>query len=156
VSTATQTLPDISSTSTPSTPINTNPSSPTSSGFTLPTDAVLPLDCPHLNGSAQVVTLGSQSWTFKIECNVDFLGAVTIMAVTVYSLGDCLRACASYNRNSNSNGCIATEFGANMTFLEPNDFGTCFLKNATGTVFISGNNPNPHAVGVLTSSPLSL
>jgi hypothetical protein len=110
---------------------------------------MLALDCPAIDGQNQTVILGAQSSTFKVECGVDFLGRVTIMAVTVYSLEDCLRACASYNRNSNSKGCIAVEFGANMTFLEPNDFGTCFLKNGTGTVFNSGSNPNPHAAAVL-------
>ncbi|KAK3942115.1 hypothetical protein QBC46DRAFT_352573 [Diplogelasinospora grovesii] len=129
----------------------TSSTSSSVSGYVPPTNVMLALDCPNLDGQHQTVTLGSQSWTFKMECDMDYLGSVTIVAVTVYALQDCLKACASYNRNLQSNGCIAIEFGANMTFLEPNDFGTCWLKNGTGTVYLSGSNPNPHAAAVLVS-----
>lgn len=116
-----------------------------------PTDVMLALDCPGLDGQNQVIILESQSWTFRIECDVDFVGDVTLMALRAHSLEDCLMACASYSRNSNSNDCIAAEYGTNMTFLL-NDYGTYFLKNGTGTVYTSGSNPNPHADTVLTSA----
>ena len=54
-----------------------------------------------------------------------------ILAVTAYSLTDCLKACASFNRNANTNDeCKGVVFDAQLSYAHIYA-GTCFLKRST-------------------------
>ncbi|KAH8885015.1 hypothetical protein GQ53DRAFT_770529 [Thozetella sp. PMI_491] len=105
------------------------------STFVPPAIAMLALDCPNLDGQSQLVTMKSQKFTFKIQCFMDYTDAVTFMAVTTYTFQDCISAYASYNTYTRSRGCQAVKLGTNRTFLEPDHYGTCYLKNGTGILF---------------------
>ncbi len=138
---------------TPTTGSPTGSASPsgTSAEFTAPTDVVVALDCPTIDTSTQVITLGDHISTFQINCNTDYNGqGIDIVAVTVYSLRDCMRSCASYNLNSNTTNCAAVEFAADLDAVVPNDYGNCFLKFGTGE--INKSVDNIHAGAVLVSS----
>ena len=112
------------------------------SAFSAPTGVLLELDCPNIDGTNQVIALGDDSWTFEAKCGVDFNGNIDILAIVAYSFRDCMKACASYNRNRGSNDCLAVEFSADMNAIVPNNFGTCFLKSGTGKQNDYGKNTN--------------
>ena len=123
---------------------------PTADGFTAPTDVRVALDCQNIDKSNMVIQLGNMKSTFQVACNTDYSGKIDILAVTVYSIQDCLKACASYNRNSNSTNCAAVSFGANLTAVVPANFGNCFLKTGTGTSYT--NKDASHVGATLVAS----
>ena len=132
-------------------PTGSSAPSGTAAEFTAPTDVVIALNCPSIDTSTQVITLGDHISTFQINCNTGYNGGgIDILAVTAYSLRDCLRSCASYNLNSNTTNCAAVEFAADLDAVLPNDYGNCFLKFGTGD--INKSVDNIHAGAVLVSS----
>jgi hypothetical protein len=60
-----------------------------------------------------------------MTCGVDNHGG-DIVGIKLYSLDDCLKACASYNRFSTPGGdsCLGVQFTAELGKYD----GTCFLK----------------------------
>ncbi|PVH67602.1 hypothetical protein DL98DRAFT_443216, partial [Cadophora sp. DSE1049] len=100
----------------------------TSTGASLlsvPTTGVLALDCPNIDDTELRMTLVETS-VFAVICGRDYPGASNdILAVTAYSLTDCARACASYNRNSGSKICRGAAFKADLTANVPVNFGNC-------------------------------
>ncbi|CAG8953570.1 hypothetical protein HYFRA_00010028 [Hymenoscyphus fraxineus] len=100
-----------------------------------PSPSTIARDCT----SPKKFTIGGKyENTFSITCNKDFVppsvGFVDIIALTVYSINDCARACASYNRNiGGGNKCIAAAFDANWAAVGK-DAGNCWLKNTTATI----------------------
>ena len=133
--------------------------------FPLPTTGRLPLDCPQLTGSRQTIVLGQRAFDFDITCGLDWssAGGVDVVAVIVYSLRDCLQACASYNRNGDlrsgvSGGgigtarerCVAVTFNSDLGESIPLNFGTCWLKNSTASPLPGG--PNTYAGAALVAA----
>lgn len=79
----------------------------------------LSLDCPNLDQTTKKVALGSNTWSFALQCGVDYPGAKNdILAVTVYTLDDCLRSCLSYNRNLGRADCVGVSFNAGKRNLD--------------------------------------
>lgn len=111
---------------------------------------MLALDCPNIDGSNQVISLGDDTYTYEAKCGYDFNGDIDILGVTAYSFRDCLKACSSYNRNRGSNDCLAVSFSAEMKDIVPDNFGTCFLKTGTGTQH--NYNRNTNVAATLVSS----
>ncbi|KAI0159561.1 hypothetical protein GGR57DRAFT_499888 [Xylariaceae sp. FL1272] len=105
-------------------------STATAGRLVVPT-GVVALDCPSLSGTSETIKLGSKSWVFDLTCGTDFAGG-DIGAVIVYSLNDCLQACAAHNFFSGDDSCQHVTFNANQTFEVPKDYGNCWLK--TGDV----------------------
>ena len=63
---------------------------------------------------------------FTVICGRDYPGAKNdILAVTAYSLTDCARACASYNKNSGSKECKGAAFKNDLTYNVPVNYGNC-------------------------------
>jgi hypothetical protein len=101
----------------------------------------LPLDCPGLTGKTQRIELGTQAWEFTPTCGLDYIGTFDLLAIITYKFEDCLRACASYNRNHGSDGCKAVHFEAhNIYKVAEENYGNCWLKNSTGTENRSGGS----------------
>jgi hypothetical protein len=129
--------PAISTTSTSSTlPIST-------SLISVPPSGKVVTGCPGLGGTLQRSIVGSTSWNFQIKCQGDFLGRtnaeIDIMAMRAYTFNDCLKACATYNKQKGSNACRAVAFNAD---LEYTGNGNCYIKNGTGNEIISGSKDN--------------
>lgn len=99
-----------------------------------PTKGKLKLDCPKLDGTKQIVNVRDRSYTFDVECGVDYNGVgLDIAAITTYSLHDCIMACAMYNNKYGSaSPCIAAAFNTDLTGSVAANYGTCFIKNSTG------------------------
>jgi hypothetical protein len=97
-----------------------------------PTQGRLAFDC-H-NETVESVAISPRTWSFRTRCGADWAGP-DIAALTVYTFRDCLKACASYNRNSGVEKCVAVVFNPDLTWSIRENFGTCLLKNATGTGF---------------------
>jgi hypothetical protein len=117
-----------------------------------PTTGVLALDCPGIDQTTQFVSLAPNDYAFNTSCGTDINGDnVDIMAVVAYSYYDCLMACASFNRDSDSSGCAGVEFNADMTNVVANYFGTCWLKKFVDSLTVDTNstNLNLHVAGVL-------
>ena len=106
---------------------------PTRAPVACPASGIVPLDCPALNGTIQTVSLGQNSWDFRITCGLDYNGVTDIVAVISHSFKDCLQACASYNLNHKADQCIALHFAADLDNSVPINFGNCWLKTSTGT-----------------------
>ncbi|KAK3370632.1 hypothetical protein B0H63DRAFT_318830 [Podospora didyma] len=124
--------------SNPAAATTTPPSQPdtatTGTRIVVPTTGLLPLDCPSLTGKNQTVDMKTTIVRFQLLCSVDLrVSNANILAVTAYSLTDCLRACASFNlRSSNANKeCQGVVFNSELSQVEDH-FGTCFLKRSSG------------------------
>ncbi|KAL2062869.1 hypothetical protein VTL71DRAFT_5941 [Oculimacula yallundae] len=125
---ATATDASASGTGTPSS------TSTTASIITVPTAGTVALDCPTIDGTQIRMALGSTTSVFDLVCGRDYPGSRNdIVALTVYSVDDCARACASYNRNSGSKFCKGAAYRSDLTRNIPVNFGNCWLKNATST-----------------------
>lgn len=98
------------STSQPATATNTNTYYAVPSDVTVPSvKVVVDLECPRIDQTSDVV----EGVTWDLICGSDFVGpSIDILAATAYSWRDCARACATYNRNSGSNGCVAISYNA--------------------------------------------
>ncbi|KAL0765717.1 hypothetical protein CaCOL14_011941 [Colletotrichum acutatum] len=118
-------------------PASTDSDSP----IVVPTQGKIQLPCPAMKGETRTIALSDVDAKFVMHCGMSFgaKGALDIVAVVVYSYLDCLRACASYNRNSGSKTCVAATFNANLGNIGPNN-GNCWLKNATSPRSISHNS----------------
>ena len=106
-----------------------------------PVDGNLPLDCPGLTGKTQRISLGTEAWEFAPTCGLDYIGTFDLLAVLTYRFEDCLRACASYNRNHGKDDCKAIHFEAHNVYqVTEVNYGNCWLKNSTGTEKRGGGN----------------
>ncbi|KAH7380959.1 hypothetical protein BKA64DRAFT_713513 [Cadophora sp. MPI-SDFR-AT-0126] len=106
-------------------------SSTSASIISVPTAGTVALDCPNIDNTELRMTLVETS-VFTVICGRDYPGAKNdILAVTVYSLTDCARACASYNRNSGSKDCKGAAFKNDLSYNVPVNYGNCWLKNNT-------------------------
>ncbi|ETS86672.1 hypothetical protein PFICI_00500 [Pestalotiopsis fici W106-1] len=114
------------------------PTGTSSSVLSVPT-GVVALDCPSLTNQDQVISLASQSWTFKPTCGTNYIGA-DITAIIVYSFRDCLQGCAAMNYFSGNATCAAVTFNANQTLEIPKDYGNCWLKTGSGQVDVGSSN----------------
>ncbi|CZS89596.1 uncharacterized protein RCO7_02513 [Rhynchosporium graminicola] len=111
----------------------TSSSSTTSSIIMVPTAGTVFLDCPTIDGTQIQMNLGSP-YVFNLVCGRDFPGAKNdIVALTVYSVDDCARACASMNRNSGNKICKGAAYKSDLTLNVPVNYGNCWLKNTTST-----------------------
>lgn len=71
---------------------------------------------------------------FTVICGRDYPGpSINILAIVAYSLKDCAKACASYNKNANSIKCKGAAFSTDLTNDVPVNYGTCWLKNNTAS-----------------------
>ncbi|CZR61210.1 uncharacterized protein PAC_11106 [Phialocephala subalpina] len=143
ITTITTTITAIAASTTSGSASSTSSSAAASSTarVTVPTNGTIALSCPSLNNANLAVSLTTTS-TFTVTCGRDFVAinhVTDILAITVYSIDDCAKACASYNRNLGSVGCVAATFNADLSQV-PLNFGTCWLKNGTGTVTSSSSN----------------
>ncbi|PVH83239.1 hypothetical protein DL98DRAFT_513502 [Cadophora sp. DSE1049] len=99
--------------------------------ISVPTAGTVALDCPNIDNTELRMTLVETS-VFTVICGRDYPGAKNdILAVTAYSLTDCARACASYNRNSGSKECKGAAFKNDLSYNVPVNYGNCWLKNNT-------------------------
>jgi hypothetical protein len=99
----------------------------------IPTEGILPLDCPTIDGRIQTVDIRGRKSDFRATCGNDIGpgndGIIT--AVVVYSLGHCLRACAAYNGYREQAGvldnfeCNAVNFQASLDLGDKG--GNCYL-----------------------------
>ncbi|KAK0122650.1 hypothetical protein ONS96_009688 [Cadophora gregata f. sp. sojae] len=106
-------------------------SSTSSSIISVPTAGTVALDCPNIDNTELRMTLVETS-VFTVICGRDYPGAKNdIVAVTAYSLNDCARACASYNKNSGTKYCKGAAFKSDLTLNVPVNYGNCWLKNNT-------------------------
>ncbi|KAK4442641.1 hypothetical protein QBC34DRAFT_479876 [Podospora aff. communis PSN243] len=95
----------------------------------VPTVGILPLDCPRLSGTT--VDVDAQA-RFAMQCGVDLArSGEDTLAFTAYTAGDCLRACASLNRNNGGRECKGVVFNADMGVVEAKG-GTCRLRRDVG------------------------
>ncbi|OHE94970.1 hypothetical protein CORC01_09764, partial [Colletotrichum orchidophilum] len=127
----------VTTTITATVPASTDSDSP----IVVPTQGKIQLPCPDIDGESKSIILSDGLATFGIRCRASFgsKGSVDILAVVVYSYLDCLRACASYNRNSGSKICVAAVFNSNLANVGPNN-GNCWLKNGTSNPSYSDNS----------------
>ncbi|KAK0644347.1 hypothetical protein B0T16DRAFT_417530 [Cercophora newfieldiana] len=120
----------------------------------VPTSGVLALDCPAVSGTTLGVDMAPDPEVrFALQCGVDLVGSgPDILAFTAYSLTDCLRACASLNRNNGSRECKGAVFSADMASIASR-FGTCTLKRASaGQVKVTDPSlVDLYAAGVLVT-----
>ncbi|KAK4225754.1 hypothetical protein QBC38DRAFT_501027 [Podospora fimiseda] len=101
----------------------------TAASITVPTTGLLDFDCAQVANNRQVVTLGTKSWGFDVQCMVDYLGpGVDLTGMTTYRFEDCIRACAIYNKIARNNTCLGVHFNANLTTILPRVHGNCWLK----------------------------
>ncbi|KAH7323592.1 hypothetical protein BKA65DRAFT_71369 [Rhexocercosporidium sp. MPI-PUGE-AT-0058] len=146
ISTYTTTATPVSGASASGTATKTSTSA---SILSVPTSGTLALDCPNIDNTELRMTLIETS-VFTVVCGRDYPGAKNdIIAVTVYSLADCARACASYNRNSGSEICKGAAFKTDLLANVQVNFGNCWLKNNTNTP--SSGSSNTLAALVLNS-----
>ncbi|KAK4165656.1 hypothetical protein QBC43DRAFT_260060 [Cladorrhinum sp. PSN259] len=97
--------------------------------ISVPTTGVIDFDCGTIANNRQVVTLGTKSWGFDVQCMMDYLGpGVDITGMTVYRFEDCIKACAIYNKVARNNTCLGVHFNANLTTILPKVHGNCWLK----------------------------
>ncbi|KAH7354797.1 hypothetical protein BKA65DRAFT_228740 [Rhexocercosporidium sp. MPI-PUGE-AT-0058] len=108
------------------------PTSASTTDITVPTTGFLSLSCPSLTGT----TLQAFSSTFRVTCGQDSPGP-DIIAIVAYSLLDCARACAAYNTNLGTRGCVGATFNSNLAYVDAHK-GTCWLKNRTGGAIVDG------------------
>jgi len=110
--------------------------SASASAFSVPTAGTVYLNCPAIDKTILSVTLETTS-AFTVTCGEDFgPGGVDIIAVTVYTIEDCARACASYNLNWHATICKGATFNSYLAEVQAS-YGTCFLKNNTAGATLS-------------------
>ncbi|KAG7286430.1 hypothetical protein NEMBOFW57_008740 [Staphylotrichum longicolle] len=98
--------------------------------ITVPTQGVLDFDCGRISMKRQLVTLGTLSWGFDVNCMMDYVSpGVNLAGMTAYTFGDCIRACAMFNNFARNNTCMGVFFNANLTTSLPMFNGNCFLKS---------------------------
>lgn len=97
--------------------------------ISVPTSGLIDFDCGRVANNRQVVTLGTKSWGFDVQCMMDYLGpGVDITGTTAYRFEDCIKACAIYNKIARNNTCLGVHFNANLTAILPRLHGNCWLK----------------------------
>ncbi|KAK4126919.1 hypothetical protein N657DRAFT_640789 [Parathielavia appendiculata] len=96
----------------------------------VPTQGIIDFDCGRISMNRQVVTLGTVTWGFDVQCMMDYVGpGVDLAGMTAYAFGDCLRACAMFNKFARNNTCLGVFFNANLTTSLPMHNANCFLKS---------------------------
>jgi hypothetical protein len=96
----------------------------------VPTRGIIDFDCGRISMNRQVVTLGTASWGFDVNCMMDYIGpGVDLAGMTAYTFGDCIRACAMFNKFARNNTCLGVFFSANLTTSLPMHNANCFLKS---------------------------
>jgi hypothetical protein len=96
----------------------------------VPTQGIIDFDCGRISMNRQVVTLGTSSWGFDVSCMMDYIGpGVDIAGMTAYTFGDCIKACAMFNKFARNNTCLGVFFNANLTTSIPMHNANCFLKS---------------------------
>ncbi|KAG6362864.1 hypothetical protein INS49_007959 [Diaporthe citri] len=105
-------------------PTSKSTSTSTSSVFPIPTNNILPLNCPAINNTQFTV----QGDNFLVYCLTDFrTGSENIAQSLQPSISDCIGSCVTYNseHENTDSPCQGLTFGANLT-----QFGgvNCFLK----------------------------
>ncbi|KAK4175090.1 hypothetical protein QBC36DRAFT_190718 [Triangularia setosa] len=119
--------------------------------ITVPRLGLLDFDCGRVALSRQIITLGTNSWSFDVNCMMDFKGpGVDLTGMTSYTFEDCIRACAIYNNMARNNTCVGVGFSANLTTILPRVGGNCWLKG-----YLPGMSPEMDlaAVAVVVSGP---
>lgn len=139
----------------PTTVTITSPPSPTQTtgpeAITVPRLGLLDFDCGRIAISRQIITLGTNSWSFDVNCMMDFKGVgVDLTGMTSYTFEDCIKACAIYNNIARNNTCVGVGFSANLTTILPKVGGNCWLKG-----YLPEMSPemNLGAVAVVVSGP---
>ncbi|KAK4654439.1 hypothetical protein QC762_403760 [Podospora pseudocomata] len=139
----------------PTTVTITSPPSPTQTtgpeAITVPRLGLLDFDCGRIALSRQIITLGTNSWSFDVNCMMDFKGVgVDLTGMTSYTFEDCIKACAIYNNIARNNTCVGVGFSANLTTILPKVGGNCWLKG-----YLPEMSPemNLGAVAVVVSGP---
>jgi hypothetical protein len=135
----------------PSSSSSSPPSSTIASILSVPTTGTLALNCPGLNGNTMTATpRGVHTYSFEVMCGGDYGSGggqlPDIVGIISYSIEHCIDACAGYNLNLGSTGCVGVVFNSNLTGWQTN-WGTCFLKNTTA--FPGGNGGNAYAAAKL-------
>jgi hypothetical protein len=110
---------------------------------------LLALDCPGVDGQEQPISLGGKTWKYKVLCGQN-ISKQDFGAVVVYSLHDCLQACAAHNFYSGKDECKAVHFDTDMPTVIPLYYGNCWLKTATGPTDKGGGGK--HAAAVLVGA----
>ena len=123
---------------------------------------MLALDCPGISGTTISIKPPPNASPednvearFSLDCGGDILSTSPasndILSIVTYSLSDCLRACASYNRYNEAGACKGVVFYADMDPAAERD-GTCLLKK-DGALIVkqtaAQSGANLYAAGVL-------
>lgn len=92
---------------------------------------ILNIPCPELDGKPEIVELSDKKVSFDLHCKKNYgMGDENdLLAIKVYSYSDCLRACASYNRYTKTEDCVAAVFNRNLSMAKTYN-GNCWLKNS--------------------------
>ncbi|KAK3991513.1 hypothetical protein QBC44DRAFT_349153 [Cladorrhinum sp. PSN332] len=123
------TAPTPTAAATPTAPPDLRGTATALAAISVPTTGLLDFDCGQVANNRQVVTLGTKSWGFDVQCMVDYLGPeVDITGMTAYRFEDCIKACAIYNKIARNNTCLGVHFNANLTTILPKVHGNCWLK----------------------------
>ncbi|KAK0744321.1 hypothetical protein B0T21DRAFT_380643 [Apiosordaria backusii] len=135
----------------PPSPTSLDPTPTALEAITVPRLGLIDFDCGRVALSRQIITLGTNSWSFDVNCMMDFVGpGVDLTGMTSYTFEDCIKACAIYNNMARNNTCVGVHFNANLTRIVPRVGGNCWLKG-----YLPGMSPEMDiaAVAVLVSSP---
>lgn len=101
-----------SATITPTATSASNTPTPSSSAVVLPSNGILPLDCPAINNTLYT----SSQETFRIYCLTDLGATDGIVGASLQAtLDDCIDACATKNANNASTPCQGLTFGADLS-----------------------------------------
>ncbi|KAK0671949.1 hypothetical protein QBC41DRAFT_383968 [Cercophora samala] len=144
-------LPTTITITSPPTPTSTTSTTTPLEAITVPRLGLLDFDCGRVALSRQIITLGTNSWSFDVNCMMDFRGVgVDLTGMTSYTFEDCIRACAIYNNMARNNTCVGVGFSANLTTILPRVGGNCWLKG-----YLPEMSPemNLGAVAVVVSGP---
>lgn len=102
----------------------------------------LALDCNTLNNTITRVQVPEIDVSFEVRCSNDQRGGFPaannagtikdILPLTMYTLEDCMLACASWNSISRTKVCRGVTFGQRMSDQWEKNHSNCWLKNGTG------------------------
>ena len=101
------------------------------------------LDCPALSDTTHRVTIGDSTSSFRANCGVNHpinKGSEDLAVIPAYSFGDCITACAAFNKLAavKDTLCVLVHFNANLGLREANG-GNCWLKTSIGEVEVNND-----------------